>query len=123
MGQLFGVCCPSSHSSGCGAGNSCCLSGCNNRDEYSVLYGRFNVTFPLIQRFVEIGGTINADSDYVGVELGTPTQPFNTAGEANNFAWDGSRIKFQGGDYAGAVTFSKDLLLIAENGFANIGAN
>jgi hypothetical protein len=85
------------------------------------VYGRYNVTYPNIRRWMEIGGTINVNSSYVGVEEGTPTQPFRTATAAHNFAWNGVRIKFTAGSYPGAVTFNKAVTLIAEGGAANIG--
>ncbi len=121
MGQLFGVCCPSSHSTGCGTGNSCCLSGCSNRDEYNNVYGKMSVTWPLIERWLRIGGTINVDGSYGGTELGTPAQPFNTVSEGNNFAWDGSRIKIQAGSYSETLTFTKRLDVLAEGGSVLIG--
>src|SRR5262249_17160744 len=51
MGQLYGISCPASH------GSMCQNSGCNNRDEYNTVYGKFSVTYPLIRRWLEIGGT------------------------------------------------------------------
>ena len=51
-------------------------------------YGRYNVTYPYIRRWMEIGGTINANSSYTGAEEGTPTKPFRTTSAANNFAWN-----------------------------------
>lgn len=79
------------------------------------------MTYPNIQRWMEIGGTIQVDSGYFGVELGTPAQPFRTASEAYSFAWDGSRLKFRAGLYSGAVTFNKEVTLIAQDGIVTIG--
>jgi hypothetical protein len=115
MGQHYGICCPASH------GTNCVNSGCGNRDEYNTLYGKFSVTYPLIQRWLEIGGTIHVDGAYAGVELGTPDQPFNTVGEANDFAWDGARIKIQAGSYPETLTFSKGLAVRATGGTVTIG--
>lgn len=84
-------------------------------------YGRFNVTYPNIQRWLEIGGTIHVDGAYSGTELGTPTQPFNTVGEANNFAWNGVRIKIQAGSYPETLTFTKQVTLLATGGSVTIG--
>ena len=84
-------------------------------------YGRYNVTYPNIRRWIEIGGTINANSSYTGVEEGTPTKPFRTASAANNFAWNDPCIKFQAGSYPGAITFTKRVTLIAAGGIATLG--
>jgi hypothetical protein len=84
-------------------------------------YGRFNQTYPSIRRWMEIGGTINVDSAYSGVEQGTPTQPFRTAASANNFAWRDARIRFKAGSYTGAITFDKPVTLIADGGTVTIG--
>lgn len=110
MGQLYGVCYP--------AGLN---TGCDNRDEYNDVYGKFSVTYPIIRRWLEIGGTIYVDGIYVGEELGTPSKPFNTVGEANNFAWDGSRIKIKSGSYPETLTFTKQLTVLAEGGVVTIG--
>jgi len=115
MGQLYGVCCPASH------GDNCVNSDCTNRDEYNTVYGRFDVTYPLIQRWLEIGGTIHVDRAYSGVELGTLTQPFNTVAEAINFAWNGARIKIRAGSYAENVTTSKTLTFLSDGGLVAIG--
>lgn len=42
VGQLYGKCCPS----------SCALSDCTNRDQWNFLYGRFDVSFPLLAPFL-----------------------------------------------------------------------
>lgn len=84
-------------------------------------YGRFDKTYSSIQRWLAIGGTINVNSAYTGVEQGTPTQPFRTTIAANNFAWNGSRIRFKAGSYPGAITFNRTLTLIATGGTVTIG--
>ncbi len=115
MGQLWGVCCPASH------GENCANSACNNRDEYNTVYGKFSVTYPLIRRWLMIGGTIHVNSAYTGEELGTPDQPFNTVTEAINLAWNGARIKIQAGSYPEALTASTQVLLLANGGTVSIG--
>jgi len=115
MGQLFGVCCPASH------GDNCVNSDCTNRNQYNNVYGRFDVTYPLIQRWLEIGGTIHVDRAYSGVELGTPTQPFNTVTEAVNFAWNGARVNIRAGSYPENVTTSKTLTFLSNGGLVAIG--
>jgi len=84
-------------------------------------YGRYDQTYPSIQRWMEIGGTINVDSQYTGTQLGTPSQPFKSAVAAHNFAWNGSRIRFNAGSYPDAVTFTREVTLIAQGGMATIG--
>lgn len=84
-------------------------------------YGRFNTTYAAIQRWLQVGGTIHVDSTYVGEELGTPSKPFNTVGEANNFAWDGVRIKIKAGSYPETLVFSKELTVLAAGGTVTIG--
>ncbi len=98
-----------------GGGSSC--SAPSSPDNY----GRFDKTYPSIQRWLAIGGTINVNSAYTGAEQGTPTQPFRTTSAANNFAWNGSRIRFNAGSYPGAITFNKPLTLIATGGTVTIG--
>jgi hypothetical protein len=80
-------------------------SSCTNQSGVDT-YGRFNVTHPIIRRWLEVGGTINVNSSYIGTEEGTPTRPFRTASAAHTFAWNDTRIKFRTGSYPGAVTFS-----------------
>jgi len=111
MGQLLGSCPP----------NNDFVEACDNRDEYNTMYGRFNVTYPLIRRWLEVGGTIHVNSIYTGEELGTPDKPFNTVAEAINFAWNGARIKIQAGSYPEALTASTQVLLLANGGTVTIG--
>lgn len=64
---------------------------------------------------------IYVDSGYTGEELGDPTKPFNTVGEANNFAWYGARIIIKAGTYPESLTFSKQLQLLADGGTVSFG--
>lgn len=64
---------------------------------------------------------IYVDGDYSGEELGDPTQPFNTIGEAYAMAWDGARISIKTGIYPEALTFAKQLALLASEGPVTIG--
>jgi hypothetical protein len=95
-------------------------SSCSNPSGVDS-YGRYDVTYPNIRRWMEIGGTINVDSSYIGVEEGTPTKPFRTAAAAYNFAWNGSQLRFKAGNYPGAITFTKQLTLLAKDGVVTIG--
>jgi lysyl endopeptidase len=102
-------------------GQLCCGDAACDNMNGTDRFGRFNVTFPKIRRWLEIGGSIHVDGTYSGEELGTPTKPFNTVAEANNFAWDGAGIKIQSGCYPERLTFSKKLTLIASGGNVTIG--
>ena len=84
-------------------------------------YGRFNLTYPLIERWLQVGGTIHVDRTYAGEELGTPLKPFNTVNEANNFSWDEVRIKIKAGSYPETVVFSRRMTVLATEGTAIIG--
>lgn len=103
IGQLYG-------------GNASCST--MSEPDY---YGRWNVTYPNVRRWFELGGTIHVDGSYSGVEEGTPTKPFDTVGEANAFAWDGARILIQGGSYPEALTFTKNVTVLGANGSVTIG--
>lgn len=113
-GQLFGLCCPSLSCAGE-------TLDCSNTDEFATMYGEFETTFPIIKRWLEIGGTIHIDGSYSGDERGTPSQPFNTVIEAHNFAWNGARIKIQAGSYPETLTLSKRLTVLASGGTVTIG--
>lgn len=113
VGQLFGVCGPGIDENG----------NCRDEDGWRAVYGKFSISYGIgrVGRWLEIGGTINVNGAYGGEELGTPSQPFNTVGEANNFAWDGSRIRIQAGSYREPITFSKRLTVLASGGSVIIG--
>ncbi len=114
MGQLFGICFPTN-----------ITPGCTNREQYSSLYGRFNITFPIIERWLRIGGTINVNRLFVGVELGTPANPFNTVGEADSLVdshnWTAPRIQIQAGTYSESVFMDERVDLIPVGGSVLIG--
>ena len=97
----------------------------NCRSRYEVSTGiEFETTFPIIQHWlVEIGGTIHVDGSYLGPELGTPNQPFNTVTEGHSFAWDdpASRIRIAAGNYPEALTLNKAITVLAMGGTVVIG--
>lgn len=109
-GQLKGTCTMSSGEITCGS-----------RDDYTAQYGEFETTYPMIQKWLEIGGTINVNGSYTGTELGTPDRPFNTVNEANQFAWEGVRIRINPGSYSETVTISKKVTLLSAGGVVTIG--
>ncbi len=95
-------------------------SSCTDPSGVDV-YGRFNVTYPNIRRWLEVGGTINVNGSYAGAEQGTPSQPYRTISGANGFAWDGVRMKIKAGVYNEAVTINRNVVLIADGGTVVIG--
>ena len=114
-GQLLGDCCLYASCDGESL-------DCSNKDEFVATYGEFSTTYPIIRRWLELGGTIHVDGDYSGaVEEGTPSKPFRTVSAANNLAWEGVRTKIAAGSYPEAVTFSKAQTLLAEGGPVVIG--
>jgi hypothetical protein len=66
-------------------------------------------------------GTIYVDRAYTGEEKGIPSKPFRTVGQANDLAWDGAQIKIKTGTYPEALTFSKRIRVLVENGPVIIG--
>jgi len=113
-GQLWGHCClyPSC------AGDQL---NCGNSGEFVVTYGEFQSAHPLIRQWLEIGGTINVNRAYVGPEMGTPTQPFNTFVEGYNFAWSGSRVRLAANNYPEPGTYNKPIEILASGGTVVIG--
>lgn len=65
--------------------------------------------------------TIFVDGGYAGEEHGRYWDPFNTVGEAHNYAWNGARIAIKSGSYPESLTFSKRIRLFAYAGTATIG--
>jgi len=65
--------------------------------------------------------TIYVNYTYGGDETGEPHKPFNTVTEAYNVAWNGARIKIWAGNYAEALTFSKQIQILPEGGTVRIG--
>jgi hypothetical protein len=114
FGQWFGTCCVSL---ACAGLKIQCLA----RDGFTAKYGEFETTYPIIRRWLEIGGTINVNRAYGGTEEGTPARPFRTVTAAHGFAWHGSRIKIQPGSYPEVLTLSKQLTVLGGNGLVRIG--
>ena len=67
--------------------------------------------------------TISVDGSYSGDENGTPQHPFNTVGEAYDFAWEGARLGIGAGSYPEALTLSKRVELTAWGGIATVGSS
>jgi len=66
-------------------------------------------------------GTIYVDATYSGDECGTPSQPFNTVGEAYGLAWNGAEISIAANSYPENLTLSKRIRLTARGGTVRIG--
>jgi hypothetical protein len=114
-GQLYGICCPSLSC----VGESL---NCGNVDEFAAMYGEFETTYPIIRDWLKIGGTIHVDgTNIMSPWLGTPDDPFPLVSMANNFAWNGARIKIRAGSYPETLTFSKELTVVAQGGIVTIG--
>jgi hypothetical protein len=113
LGQLRAVCGPGIDDTG----------NCADEDGWRAVYGKFWVSLDIagVRRWMDIGGTINVNRAYNGVELGTPTQPFNTVTEGYNLAWDGTRIKIRSGNYPETLTLSKQITIVADEGPVTIG--
>lgn len=115
FGQLFGHCCLYLS---CGGEDI----SCSNVDEHVAQYGEFETTYPIIDLWLKIGGTINVDGNCNCVlNNGTPSRPFETVGAANDFAWNGARIKIQSGSYPETLTMDKQLTILASGGTVTIG--
>ena len=115
FGQLFGNCCLYASCAGDDI-------SCSNVDEQVAQYGEFETTYPIIDLWLKIGGTINVDGNCNCVlNNGTPSRPFETVGAANDFAWNGARIKIQAGSYPEALTMDKQLTVLATGGTVTIG--
>lgn len=113
-GQLYGRC------------SDCCdpeFMTCNTVDDFWAVYGEFEETYPRIDRWLRIGGTIWADHNWPSILLqeGSEQFPFDTVTEANGIAFDGARIKITAGSYDEAVTFSRQITVLASGGVVTIG--
>jgi len=111
IGQLRGRCGPGTDDNG----------NCQDEDGWRAVYGTFAVTYPLIRRWLEIGGTINVNRFHGGNELGTPSEPYRTVTGGYNLAWDNTRLKIKPGSYNEAVTLSKPMTILADGGTVTIG--
>jgi hypothetical protein len=120
FGQLYGHCCPIADCAGEDL-------ACDNKDEFAAQYGEFETTYPRIRRWLEMGGTVHVDGDYEGEELGTPSEPFDTVGEAYDLAWDGTRLAIRGrgagfdGSYPESLVLAKRMEVLSAGGVVTIG--
>ena len=111
IGQLRGRCGVSVDGNG----------NCSSDDGWRAVYGTFAITYPIIRRWLEIGGTINVNLFHGGNELGTPSQPYRTVTGGYNLAWNNTRLKIKPGNYNERVTFSKPMTILADGGPVIIG--
>ena len=114
-GQLWGHCCPELT---CAHG----ILNCDHVAGWVTKYGEFDTTYPIIEQWLKIGGTIRVNGANITPPwYGTPADPFWSVSQANGFAWDGARIKIQAGSYSERLTFSKELTVLAAGGTVTIG--
>ncbi len=115
FGQLFGTCCVISD---CADG----VFDCVEAPEFDAQYGEFETTYPMVQTWLEIGGTIRVDhANTTPPWQGTPANPFPTVGLGHSFAWDGSQISIKAGSYNETLTLNKEVRLLADGGTVAIG--
>ncbi len=116
MGQLYGHCC------GLGYGSDCSDLTCDsNPDDWRAVYGEFATTYPIIEHWLEIGGTIHVSRTAVWPSSGTPASPFPSVEMAHDKAWNGARIKIKAGTYPENITLSKNVVIVADGGPVVIG--
>ncbi|MBK9118696.1 MAG: hypothetical protein IPM18_03715 [Phycisphaerales bacterium] len=112
-GQLHGVC------------SVCCDPedlACDNIDDYWSVYGEFEETYPVIRRWLEIGGTIHVSAaNTTAPWTGTPSDPFLMVAQAHSLAWNGARIKIQAGIYHETITLNKQVTVLGSGGLVQIG--
>jgi hypothetical protein len=91
---------------------------CDNSSDMWALYGEFEETYPNINYWLLLGGTIYVDSDaFVDIfQNGTTVFPYDTVTEAYDRAWDGVRIKVAAGNYPEQITLTKQVELTTWNG-------
>lgn len=67
--------------------------------------------------------TLYVNPSYSGddTSTGEPHKPFKTINEANYWIWDGARLKIQAGTYHEALTFSKQIQILANDGNTRFG--
>lgn len=94
---------------------------CGNVDEHVATYGEFETTYPIIQHWLELGGTVHVQAGAQPPGDGTPSSPFPTVAMGYNVAWDGARIKIQAAIYPENLTLSKRVTLVASGGTVTIG--
>ena len=114
FGQLNGYCCL--YASCAGEDISC-----SSVDEYVAIYGEFETTYPLIEWYLTVGGTLHVDGAAAPPGLGTPEHPYTQIGFANLFAWPGARIKIAAGSYNERLTLDKRVVLVSAGGTVRVG--
>lgn len=74
--------------------------------------------------FEHLSGVLYVDAAYGGGEGdGTRDRPYTTVNQALQFAWNGTKIKIQGGGYPETLTLSKYIQFSARGSAAVVGTN
>ena len=115
-GQLYGVCCDPLV-----GGTDCSGINCSNLGSSQDVYGEFEETYPEIDYWLELGGTVYVDSSASGSQNGTQSNPYDTVAEGVGLAWDGCRVIIDSGSYSENLTITEELTLLASGGSVVIG--
>lgn len=95
---------------------------CADRDQFRAIYGRFSVTFPLIDYWLSLGGTLWVNTATpLPPGNGTRSLPYQSLTLAHARAWDGAHIKIVPGRYRENLVLSKQVTLFADGGSAVVG--
>lgn len=118
QGQLYGTCCPSWQNDE----ENCDQSGCDNRGSWNALYGRFDVSWGKVGKWLDgIGGTIHVDAAAAPGGNGTKSRPFRTVAAAQALSWPGSRILIQGGHYPEHLVLNRRVPILTQGGSVVVG--
>lgn len=110
IGQLFGHCtlCPDAED-------------CDHGGDWCLMYGEWENTWPDIEYWIRLGGTIWIDRAHTGTQSGLSNEPFRTILGGYNRAWNDTRLAIRPGSYPETITMVKRIRLIATNGTVRIG--
>jgi hypothetical protein len=116
-GQLYGICC-----NPVVGGTDCSGINCSNLDSAQNVYGEFEETYPEIDYWLDLGGTIYVDSGASGPQNGSQANPFSAVTAGVGFAWDGTRLIIDAGNYNETLTITEEITLHSSGGSAVIGS-
>jgi hypothetical protein len=86
------------------------------------VYGEFEETYPEIDYWLDLGGTIYVDSGASGPQNGSQANPFSAVTAGVGFAWDGTRLIIDAGNYNETLTITEEITLHSSGGSAVIGS-
>ncbi|MGE0481322.1 MAG: hypothetical protein AB7Q17_12705 [Phycisphaerae bacterium] len=111
IGQLFGHCtlCPDAED-------------CDHAGDWCLMYGEWENTWPDVQYWMELGGTIWVDHANTSSPWdGSWTHPYRRVVDGYNAAWNDTRLVVRAGSYSEALTMNKRIRVISSGGTAFIG--